>query len=371
MPPEPPRYGEASLADLSASLLAALGVPGLANPLALPPAERTCLLVIDGLGWELLRAHPEHAPFLTSLMPGGRPLTAGFPATTATSLTSLGTAVPPGGHGMLGYQVAVPGTRRLLNCLRWDRRVDPKTWQSTPTVFQRAAAAGVAPSYVAAGAYDGSGLSVASARGAGYVAADSLGALTARAAAALRAAPRTYVQVYHSDLDATGHRQGCGSEDWALHLEYVDLLAERLAARLPAGARLYVTADHGMVDVTDRVAVDADPDFTHGVRLLGGEPRARHVYAYKGAAADVLAAWREALSGRAWVRSRDEAITAGWFGDVRDELRARIGDVVAVPWGRTGLVAPGREKPESALVGMHGSLVREEQLVPLLVTARD
>ena len=37
------------------------------------------------------------------------PLTAGFPATTATSLGSLGTGRPPGQHGMLGYQVAIPG----------------------------------------------------------------------------------------------------------------------------------------------------------------------------------------------------------------------------------------------------------------------
>ncbi|HEY1319657.1 MAG TPA: alkaline phosphatase family protein, partial [Streptosporangiaceae bacterium] len=113
MPAEPavapvlPRYGERSLPDLASSLLASLGIPGEQNVLGLPPAARICLLVVDGLGWELLRDHPAAAPFLSELAVNAAPLTAGFPATTVTSLGSLGTGRTPGQHGMLGYQVAV------------------------------------------------------------------------------------------------------------------------------------------------------------------------------------------------------------------------------------------------------------------------
>ncbi|MBO0776108.1 MAG: alkaline phosphatase family protein, partial [Actinobacteria bacterium] len=138
-----PNYGKGSLADLASSLLAALGVEREANPLRLPRAQRVCLLVVDGLGWELLRDHPAAAPFLSELALAGRPLTAGFPATTVTSLASLGTGVPPGQHGLLGYQVAVPGRGMLLNGLRWSKEVDPVAWQPRPTVYERAAAAGI------------------------------------------------------------------------------------------------------------------------------------------------------------------------------------------------------------------------------------
>ena len=123
--PTLPRYGEASLADLASSMLASLGVAGEPNPLDLAPADRVCLLVVDGLGWELLREHRAAAPFLSELAAAGQSLTAGFPATTVTSLASLGTGRPPGQHGLLGYQVAVPGESMLLNGLRWDARVDP------------------------------------------------------------------------------------------------------------------------------------------------------------------------------------------------------------------------------------------------------
>ena len=91
-----PRYGDSTLADLASSLLASLGVPEEGNPLGLPSTARACLLVVDGLGWELLRDQPASAPFLSELAVNGAPLTAGFPATTVTSLSSLGTGRPPG-----------------------------------------------------------------------------------------------------------------------------------------------------------------------------------------------------------------------------------------------------------------------------------
>ena len=139
-----PAYGKSTLADLSASLLASLGVPGEENVLGLPRTSRACLLIVDGLGWDLLKAHWPAAPFLAGLAAeNGCWLTAGFPATTVTSLSSLGTGRPPGQHGLLGYQVLVPGTGRLLNALRWDHSVDPIAWQPASTIFERATAAGI------------------------------------------------------------------------------------------------------------------------------------------------------------------------------------------------------------------------------------
>ena len=363
-----PGYGRSTLADLSESLLASLGVPGAANALGLPPASRACLLVVDGLGWEQLRSRWSAATFLSGLAETGCWLTAGFPATTATSLSSLGTALPPGRHGLLGYQVRVPSSGELLNALRWAKGVDPRQWQPHPTIFERAAAAGIGAFRVASGAFEHSGLSVATMRGAVYRAAETPGALVARAAAALAEQPRALAMVYTGDLDATGHVAGCESAAWRYQLRHVDLLAEQLAGAIPAGTALYVTADHGMVDVPPDARVDADavPELRHGVALLGGEPRARHVYARPGAAAEVLAAWQDTLGDKAWVASRAEAIEAGWFGPVDARVADRIGDVIAAARGQSAVVATVTEPRESALIGMHGSLTAGDQRVPLL-----
>jgi Type I phosphodiesterase / nucleotide pyrophosphatase len=381
MPREPrtspivPSYGESSLADLSASVLASLTRDAAGNVLGLPEADRACLLIIDGLGIELLSSHQAAAPFLAELAFNSRPLTAGFPSTTVTSVASLGTGQPPAAHGMFGYQVLIPGTGRLLNGLHWPSDIDPVSWQTQPTVFDRAVEAGLAAVHVSPGAYEKSGLTRAALRGARYRASDSLGALAALTADALAESDRVLVGAYHGDLDATGHRYGVSSAAWSHQLAHVDKLAEQIASSMPYGAVMYVTADHGMVDVGPDDRIDADsPEYAalrDGVAVLGGEPRARHVYAEPGAAADVLATWREVLGEHAWVMSREEAVKDGWFGPpgagVDDALALRIGDVVAACAGGTAVIASKAEPLESSLIGMHGSLTPAEQLVPMLV----
>ncbi|MGW4798762.1 alkaline phosphatase family protein [Nonomuraea sp. NPDC004297] len=363
-----PGYGGGSLTDLPGSLLAALGLRE-PNALGLHPAERVCLFLVDGLGAESLRAHPEAAPFLSGL--AARTLTAGFPATTVTSLCSLGTGLTPGEHGMVGLMLAVPGTGHLFNCLRWTlpkgQSIDPDEWQPAQTVYQRAAEAGVEPVYVAPAAFEGTGLTRAVYRGVRYAPADSVDDRVARVHEALRAGRPAHVTVYYGDLDAVGHMTGWGSEEWLRQLAIVDDMARRLAEGLPPGSALYVTADHGMVNATEKIDAESVPELAEGVALLGGEARARHVYTRPGAAKQVLESWRESLHGKAWVVSRQEAVESGWFGPrVRDAWLGRIGDVVAVPHADVAITAPVKSPFEALFTGYHGSLTTAEQLVPLL-----
>ncbi|MFD1538165.1 alkaline phosphatase family protein [Nonomuraea guangzhouensis] len=362
-----PSYGTASLAELPSALLAVLGMDE-PNPLQLAPADRVCLFLVDGLGAESLRAHADRAPFLAAA--AKTTLTAGFPATTVTSLCSLGTGVPPGEHGMLGLMLAVPGTGQLFNCLRWTLPggafMEPGRWQPAETVYQRAAAAGIVAGYVAPAQFEGTGLTEAVYRGVRYLAAETVDERVARVRTAM-AEPRAHVTVYYGDLDAVGHMTGWGSAEWLTQLEIVDRMAERLAADLPPGSALYITADHGMVNVTEKLDAETEPALNRGVAMLGGEARARHVYAEPGAASEVLDAWRETLAGKAWVVSRQEAVESGWFGPrVRPEWAGRIGDVVAVPYAGLAITAPRAHPIEALFTGYHGSMTTAEQYVPLL-----
>lgn len=370
--PDPPRYRDASLSDLVPALLAGLGVGAEANTLDLPEAQRTCLLLIDGLGHDALRRHGETAPFLSSL--AGRRITSGFPSTTSVSLTSLGTGLCPGEHGVLGYRTAIPADPGgTLSTLRWDLSVvDPLDWQPHATAFERAVTAGVAVGLATPKAFLGTGLTVAGMRGAEHLPGESTGERIAAAAGWLAHtdAP-ALAYVYLGDLDATGHRSGCRSLAWLAELGQLDQAAETLAALLPAGTSLYVTSDHGMLDVANDRRIDVDaPEYAHlldGVRLFTGEPRARYLHVRDGALDDVLWAWREALGIRAWVLSRDEAEAAGWFGDVlAARVRERVGDVVVACAEGLAIVACVREPLEATLVGMHGSLTAIELEVPLL-----
>ncbi|MEV7611419.1 nucleotide pyrophosphatase/phosphodiesterase family protein [Streptomyces sp. NPDC089799] len=374
-----PEYGAGSLADLLPTLAAGQGVPGLSATLTeLTPADRNCVFLIDGLGWEQVRAHPAEAPFLTSLLPSsrggtGRPITAGFPATTATSLASVGTGLPPARHGLPGYAARNPETGELMNQLRWHPWTPPAVWQPYPTVFRLADAAGVATAQVSSPAFQTTPLTKVALSGGTFHGRMSGEERMDLAADRLAAGDRSLVYTYYSELDGAGHRHGVDSDLWRGQLMYVDRLVQRLAEQLPPRTALYVTADHGMVDIPfdedARIDFDEDWELRAGVALLGGEGRARHVYAVPGAEVDVLTVWREVLGDRFWVASRQEALDLGWFGppgECDERVLGRIGDVIAAAHADVAITASVNEPNESALTGMHGSMTPAEQLVPLL-----
>lgn len=365
----------AHLADVVPSVLTAMGLAGFDARIELPDRiAGACVLLIDGLGAELLDSHVEDAPVLAELRRGV--LHVGFPSTTAAGLAAVGTGCTSGRHGMVGYSFRLPDVG-LINALRWRPHPWGDDWRDTavpelvqplPTTFERAAAAGVTVSVVSGAEFTGSGLTRAALRGGRYLGVHAIGDLGAQVSAAVAGGGFCYG--YHGDLDLVGHLYGPGSPAWRMQLRQVDRLVEAVVEALPSGGLLAVVADHGMVGAEPADAVDLDNDagLSDGVTDIGGEPRARHVYVRDGAAPDVLAAWRDTLGSRAWVASRDEAITAGWFGSVVDDrVRRRIGDVVAAARDRAVLVRPAVEPVESALIGHHGSLTSAEQRVPLLL----
>jgi hypothetical protein len=344
---------------------------------ALGGARRVAVLLIDGLGADLLRVHADLAPTLAALSSPVGDVTAPCPSTTPVSLATLGTGLPPGSHGILGFVTAVPGERtatgedRTLNHVQWRDDPDPDVWQAQPTVFQQAEAAGVPATAVGPYAYAGSGLTRAVYRGATYTGAVSHGDLCALVLRSLAATPRALVYGYIPELDLTGHVRGVDSPSWRAQLAFIDRVVEELVTGLPEDAALLVTADHGMLDVpaATRLDLDADPDLADGVRLLAGEPRARYVHTVPGAEADVLHRWQEILGDRAWVAGRQDAVDSGVFGPVDDAVAERIGNVVALARGTWALTTPSLEPGPSRLAAYHGSLTATELAIPLL-TAR-
>ena len=357
-----------TLADVLPAVAAALGVDLGQPALPLAPAPAYVVMLVDGLGHHLLAEHPREAPYLHSLLPEQPALTCGIPSTTATSLTSLGTGLPAGSHGVVGFTSRNPDTGKLLNALFWDKRVDPQQWQPEPTVFDRLERAGVHTTVVSKSDFEESGLTRAGQRGARFVGADDVAErVDGAVAAAARRPSLTYV--YDGALDWHGHRAGVDSERWRAQLRDIDEDVQELREALPDEVRLVVTADHGMVDCgpDERVDVDEHPELREGVELLGGEARFRHVYCRGGAVDDVRETWAGLLGERAVVLTRDEAIERGWFGRVDPRVRLRLGDVVVAARDSWALMSSRDFAYEMTLVGLHGSLTPREMHIPLLV----
>ena len=167
-----------------------------------------------------------------------QPITAGVPSTTATSLASLGTGLPPGQHGMVGYTSRVPATGEILNALTWESDLVARAYQPKPTFFERAAPPGSRSARSRLERFQRSGLTEAGLRGAGLRRPfeherdeEQRIELSVAAARARRAEPGVRLRARARPLrPRVGLR--VDRAGWT-HLTRIDAMCERLRTRCP------------------------------------------------------------------------------------------------------------------------------------------
>jgi hypothetical protein len=361
------------LSQITPSIFSSLGLESGIDHIGvgISPNGRELLFLIDGFGFDTLANYGEFMPTISRMTNHGLVQTA-FPSTTATSLATLTTGAMPGVHGMLGYTVQVPRSGgRLLNALKWDERVDPENWQPVETLFQRATAAGINVTHVAAKRYENSGFTRAVFRGANYKGANLVADLISETKLALQKTP-SFVYLYVNDLDNAGHSDGVGSEKWLAALTMIDQMVSQLMKEVPKGTRIWVTSDHGMINVTEKIVIGLDNPLMQGVSVVAGEPRARHLYLESDsltARAETASLWQEYLQDKALVITREQAVSSNLFGsDVSADALDRMGEVIAIARGGLVLLDADRADKEGAMVGHHGADSEIESQVGLLTT---
>ena len=332
---------------------------------------RELLFLIDGFGFDTLSKYADVMPTMSRMFNHGTIQTA-FPSTTATSLATLTTGELPGVHGMLGYTVQVPRSGgRLLNALKWDERVDPENWQPVQTLFQRASNSGITVTHVAAKRYENTGFTRAVFRGADYKGANVVADLVSETKQALQKTP-SFVYLYVNDLDNAGHSDGVGSDKWIAALSAIDQMVSQLMKEVPKGTRIWVTSDHGMINVEEMIVIGQDNPLLTGVSVVAGEPRARHIYLTEDsvqARVDAAGVWQQYLQDKAVVLTREEAISSNLFGAaLSPDSIDRMGEIIAIARGGVILVDADRVDKEGAMVGHHGGDSEIESQVGLLTT---
>lgn len=360
-----PRYQDLALINVFSSVRASL--EGDEPLIDLPAASKYVVLLVDGLGWHQLAQHRDHAETMASALPLARRLTCSVPSTTATSLTSLGTCVAPGEHGVVGYAFLEPSTERVINALTWEGGPrDLAGFVQVPTIFQRLASKGRASGAVTLDRFAGSALTRLAFAGTTHIPVSQEGDAEHFSSLVLGALGSfDVVYCYERMLDHDGHGYGVGSWQWLDRLAAIDDMLTDLVEALPPDVCLLVTGDHGMINVPQesRLVVQDEPRLS-GCSALGGEPRFRHVYGDR--PRELAWAWESVLGERAVVLRREEAVEAGWFGPrVTGPSAARIGDVVVAMTGDHAVMSLGTPG-EFNLIGMHGSLTAAEMEIPLL-----
>ena len=157
-----------------------------------------------------------------------------------------------------------------------------------------------------------------------------------------------------------------------------DVHSEIVTAYVPQAATLIDAADLGVAASTRGRRHDVDherrfdlaelPELKAGLRHVGGEPRALHLYAAEGAEADVLSVWHETLGDRGLILPKASAIDRGYFGPVAPHVYPRIGDFLVICTDGFAVVDSDVESASAlALIGHHGSTTEQELQIPLLV----
>jgi hypothetical protein len=322
-------------------------------------ARVVVLLVLDGLGWDAVQAHPARMPTVHAMTGGA--ITTVVPSTTAAALTSITTGLSPAEHGVVGFRVAVDGD--VLNVLGWQmakakRAPDPFTIQRHPPFLGRTV------TVVTSSNFRNSGFTRAHLRDTDFVGFRAESTLVEHLRNLTRG-DATFVYAYYPGIDEVAHEFGLRDGYYAAELAATDRLVAAVLDVLPPDAALVVTADHGQVhlDAESWLALgDVEPFVAFG----SGDARFRYLHAAKGAAVDLADAARDAFGKRAWVLTRTELLDGGWLGpDPSPATRRRVGDVVLAARDDVAFIDPAMPR-ELGLRSAHGSMTATEMLVPCL-----
>ena len=376
MLPSPPP-SDARLTDVLPSCYASLGVEGMPNVLGLPPARAVVLVLVDGLGLMNLAESLGHAPFLRGHFQRVVRMSTVFPSTTASALASLATGELPGTHGVLGYRIMNPDTGNVINQLSGLSDVaDLTTWLGVPTLHERAHDAGKTSCIVGLPRFVTSPLTRVVHAGSRYVGENSISQRVTRACGEV-AEGTDFVMIYIPELDQVAHAQGVSSMAWLAALEEVDGALRSLIASLSRGVEVYLTADHGVLDVPTARHVDvvAEDWELQGNPVVGGEPRGLQIFSREGTSHQEITdaalpgedaeEWLKQMGEAAWVLTPEDLVVAGVWGHMSAEVRLRAGELVVVPRSDDALYDARAPRAEArGMVGQHGGMSEREMLIP-------
>jgi predicted AlkP superfamily pyrophosphatase or phosphodiesterase len=331
-------------------------------PDAVRVADAVVLLVLDGLGWDQLQDFGDRAPTLMAMQ--GQAIHTVAPTTTATALSSITTGLTPGEHGLIGYRMVLGGD--VINVLRWavgDQQVrrsyPPRDVQSFEPFL------GQCVPVVAQGELESSPFSEAHLRGCHPVGWRTPSSIAVAAAAQIAAGER-FVYCYYPGIDKIAHERGFG-DYYDAELRFADSLVADVIAAVPAGTAVLVTADHGQVEVGDRI-IHPSEELLGPVTFQSGEGRFRWLHCNPVDIASVVDTATSEVGDSAWVVTKEQMLDDHWFGStVSPPIQRRLGDVALVAHAPISFYEAGDSGPFE-LVCRHGSLTSAEVNVPLLGT---
>jgi hypothetical protein len=359
--------------------------PGLLNGLD-GRFERVVFIYLDAFGWLFAERHADH-PLLARARADGvlTQLTSQFPSTTAAHVTTIHSGQPVGAHGVYEWFIYEPLLDRMISPLVYsfagDRRRGTLTLPAADvfpaeTLYDILAAAGVRSHVVHPAVHATTPPNQVLLRGATthpFGEADE-----GLAALAVALSEPGYGMLYLEDLDRLMHDVGPDDQQVVAETERILTLIEHGVALLPAGTLVLLSADHGMSPVSAETTVYVNlvwPEIgehlaygADGKPLApGGSCRDLFLHVLPDRIPEVVGRLGGLLEGRAEVHAVADLLDDGLFGpEPSERLRARLGDVLVLPFHGESVYWFEAGRFEQKLTGQHGGLTPQEMEIPLL-----
>ncbi len=398
-----PRYEGLSLGNLPATLAQCFGATLAAG--TLPPlradllagltdgVERVVMVLLDGLGWELLQRllAGDEGLIFHRLAERGRllPITTTFISTTNSVLATLRSGFPPVQHGLLAYEMYLREFHTGVECISFrptaapggvlleNWGLEPEKFLPVPSLSQQLAAQGIPSDQVIAAPLLNSALTQMFFRGVremhGHVAASDFW-YTLRAVLRQHQDERFLLGGYWSIVDTLEHRRGpqhstVEGEVRSLSYFIAEHFLKGLTAAEREGTLLLFLADHGQMHtpIERAIALEDHPALRDALLLPTlGEPRVPFFYPRAGRVEWVREYLVEHFGDRFYCMTQAEVLASGLLGpgEPYAEVPHRLGDLVCIATDGTSLVRTREKLGKNQ--GLHGGLRSEEMLVPLL-----
>lgn len=336
--------------------------------------KNVVLMVLDGLGTNMLERNLSASSFLRKRCVDS--LTSVFPSTTAAAMTSYYTGVSPNQHGWLGWSLYFKEFCRTID-------VFPNVDSYTKVAVSKVNAADFVMPYetifvdisesilgnVAAYTVTPSDVTI---RGKGKVSkyADNFEQVCDALKTICAEPKNTFTYVQWSSPDDVAHKEGCFSEKTAEKLASISVQLEKLAAKL-TDTLIIVSADHGMIDVTDDIMINHIPQIADCLVVPPFvESRAAACYVKYDRRTDFEKACHTYLGNDFMLISRSDIIAKGLLGGGEPHPKTLdfIADYMLCAIGNVCIrYQTLNAKPKTQFSANHGGLTDEEMIIPLIV----
>lgn len=401
-----PDYRQNTVANIPATVAALLkvpipGIPALRHELWQPILEagevkRVVLVLVDALGYGLLKRAGDDGAWLTQAATVQDKITSVFPSTTVAALSSLWTGFTPAQHGLVGLRLFLPEYATMGQMLSFspafvsgpetfvDAGLEPENFLPVPGFGQALGEAGVSSYALKDHRLLGSALSRMHGRGlsrsVGIVSpADMFWQIEELLLESSE--ERTYVSAYWAAVDTLSHiygpsHQSVLAEFSAFVFQLRQTLWDDLPPRARRGTVLLMTGDHGQIStpLESRIYLEDHPELEDMLLMPpAGEPRTAYLYARQGSKQEVLDYFKARLPDEAHAVDAAQALEEGWFGEgpFTSQTARRLGDVVVTMRGGHALLSGDDPSFIQQMVGRHGGMSAAEMDVPWLAFRLD